>query len=116
MARYKRLKMKAKKNIKYCQKLNKFGSPDYKVLSPIMKKTFINVVNEDLTKFTKFLKCKTLIVWGKKDKETKPYMARKFNKLIQNSNLIFLKNSGHFSFLEKKEDFVIILDTFLKNL
>ncbi|MBR3885765.1 MAG: alpha/beta hydrolase [Clostridia bacterium] len=116
VSQFKRLKRKALLNDKFKIKLEKFGSSDYKVLSPVMKKTFVNIVNEDLTKFAKFLKCETLIVWGENDKETKPYMARKFNKLIKNSKLVFLKNAGHFSFLEKKEEFIIILDTFLKNL
>ena len=114
--RFKRLKERVKKNPKLKEKLDKFGSNDYKVLSPIMKQTLVKVVNEDLTKFVKFLRCKTLIVWGKKDTETKPFMARKLKWLIRNSKLVFLKDVGHFSFLEKKDEFVIILDTFLKNL
>ena len=116
VSRYKKLKKKAEKNFWLKEKLEKFGSNDYKVLSPVMKQTFIKVVNEDLSKFAKFLKCKTLIVWGRKDTETKPYMARKLKRLIKGSKLVFIKNSGHFCFLEKKEEFVIILDTFLKNL
>ena len=116
IAKFKILKNRAKKNHALNKKLEKFGSEDYKKLSPLMKKTFVKVVNEDLTKFAKFLKCKTLIVWGKNDRETKPYMARKLRRLIDGSKLVFLKNAGHFSFLEKREEFVIILDTFLKNL
>lgn len=114
--RFKRLKKKALKNTKYAKKLDCFGSSDYKVLSPVMKRTFVNIVNEDLSNDAKFVKAKTLIVWGDKDKETKTYMARKFERLIEGSKLYFLRGAGHFSFLEKKEDFVIILDTFLKNI
>ena len=69
-----------------------------------------------LYKYLKFIKVKTLIVWGENDRETKMYMARKFRKLISDSRLVVFKNCGHFSFLENKEDFVIVLDTFLKNL
>lgn len=114
--RYKLLKKKSETNPKLKEKLKEFGSSDYKKLSPVMKETFVGVVNEDLSKFAKFISCKTLIVWGDKDKETKPYMAKKLHKLIKNSKLIFLESAGHFSFLEKKEEFVIILDSFLKNL
>lgn len=114
--RFKRLKRKVNNKPELKDKLKKFGSRDYKTLSLIMKKTFVKVVNEDLTKFAKYLKCKTLIVWGENDTETKPFMARKFKRLIKDSKLVFLKNAGHFSFLEKKDEFVIILDTFLKNL
>ena len=114
--RYKILKKKSEKNTNLKSKLDRFGSDDYKKLSPIMKKTFIKIVNEDLTKYAKYLKCKTIIIWGSLDRETKPYMARKLKRLISESRLIFLKKSGHFCFIEKKEEFVIILDTFLKNL
>lgn len=90
------------------------GSLDYKVLSDVMKKTFINVVNEDLTSYAKFITAKTKIIWGKNDKETKMYMARKLNKIIKNSSLNVIRDAGHFSFLDKPRSFVIILDTFLK--
>lgn len=114
--RYKKLKNKKDKSSKEIEKLSKFGSDDYKALSSTMKQTFVNVVNEDLSKYAKFLKCRTIIVWGTKDKDTKPYMAKKLHRLIQNSKLIFLKDVGHFSFIEKKQEFIIILDSFLKNL
>lgn len=114
--KYKWLKAKAAQNENYIIRLKKYGSSDYKQLSPLMKQTFVNVVNEDLSCDAKFIKAKAIIVWGENDKETKPYMARRLNRLIKNSKLYFLKDAGHFSFLENKEEFVIILDTFLKNI
>lgn len=116
VSRYKKLKSKKNKTQKDLEKLNSFGSSDYRLLSPVMKQTFVNVVNEDLSRFAKFLNCRTLIVWGEKDTETKTYMAKKLNRLIKGSNLVFLKNAGHFSFIENKQEFIIILDSFLKNL
>ena len=95
--------------------LSKFGSPDYVKLSPVMKKTFIKVVNENLASYAKFINSETLIIWGSKDLETKPYMAKKLNKLIRNSKLTFIGGAGHFSFLDNPDEFVILLDTFLKN-
>ena len=114
--RYKGLKRKAMGDKRFEKKLEKFGSKDYKVLSGVMKQTFVNVVNEDLSRDAKFIKANTIIVWGDRDTETKTYMARKLNRLIEGSKLYFLRGCGHFSFLEKKEEFVIILDTFLKNI
>ncbi len=113
--RYKRLKQKAQKNSKLNEKLAKFGSNDYKVLSSVMKRTFVKVVNEDLSKFAARLVCDTIIIWGNQDKETKLYMAKRYNKLIKDSKLFVLKGAGHFSFLEQTQEFLIILDTFLKN-
>ena len=114
--RYKILKSKVIANKKPKQFLEKFGSEDYKNLSGVMKQTFINVVNEDLCVYAKNLNVKTLIFWGKNDKDTKLYMAHKLHRLIKGSKLEIVEDAGHFSFLDKKEDFVIILDTFLKNI
>lgn len=113
--RYKCLKRKVQKTSKYSEKLRKFGSNDYKMLSPIMKQTFVNVVNDDLSSLAKTIKFDTIIVWGKQDKETKLYMAKKYHRLIKNSKLYILQNAGHFSFLDEKQEFLIILDSFLKN-
>lgn len=103
-----------KKFLPNSKKISNFGSPDYKKLSKIMKHTFIRVVNEDLTNNLKFITAKTLIIWGNKDTETKMYMAKKLNKLINNSRLEILADSGHFSFLDKPFDFALMLDRFVK--
>ncbi len=113
--RYKSLKKKAEKNAKLRQKLDVYGSADYKKLSPKMKQVFVKIVNEDLSQAAKFIKCRTCIVWGKDDKETKLYMARKLFRLIKDSELYIFKNAGHFSYLDKPQEFLIILDTFIKN-
>lgn len=113
---YKNLKKKIENNPQLKDRLKNYGSDDYKNLSPIMQQSFINIVNEDLSCYAKFIKCNTIIVWGENDKETKIYMAKKLKRLIKGSKLYILKNTGHFSFLENKEDFLIILDSFLKNL
>ena len=86
---YKRLRIK-----------KELGSADYRELSPEMRVVFKNVVNEPLERFAKNIKAETLLVYGKKDKETPLYMARRLNRLIKNSRLIILKRAGHFCFLE----------------
>lgn len=112
---YKILKKIAKK-FKFIKKmLLNCGSSDYKKLSPIMKETFKKVVNEDLSYDAKYIIKPTLIVWGENDKDTKVYMAKKLNKLIVNSRLCILEKAGHFSFLDKPDEFLILLDTFIKN-
>lgn len=115
VSRYKRLKKRAEKLGIEDYRLNKFGSSDYKKLSDVMKKTFVHIVNEDLSDMAKKIKVKTMIVWGKKDKETKLYMARKLHKYIKDSQLYIFKSAEHFSFLDNRLDFLILLDTFVKN-
>ncbi|MBR2391163.1 MAG: alpha/beta hydrolase [Clostridia bacterium] len=114
--RYKRLKNKVRKSPKEEVKLSKFGSSDYKKLSPVMKKTFVKVVNEDLCFDAKNIKAETFIIWGRNDQETKIFMAKKLHRLIKNSKLFVFKNAGHFSFLDDKQEFLILLDTLCKNL
>lgn len=85
----------------YQQKLIKiFGSDDYQVLNPIMQTTFQNIIKKDLKCYLKNIEIKTLILWGKKDKDTPLKDAFKINKLIIKSKLIIFSNCGHFLYLD----------------
>ena len=79
-----------------------------------MKKVFSSIVNTHLEESARLIDCKTLIIFGEKDKETPIYMAKKLNKLIKNSSLVILKNCAHFCFLERKILFEEILNNFIK--
>lgn len=92
--------------------LNKFFSDDYKNLPENMKKTFVNIINEDLTSFAKKVKCDTLIVWGIDDKQTPLYMAKMLNKYIINSKIAVIKGN-HYSFLYNQKDFLNVTNKFL---
>ncbi len=94
---------------------SKCGSADYKALSGDMRETFKNVVNFHLDGYLKDIKCDTLIIWGKRDRDTPPYMARKLRRCIYNSGLIFLKG-GHYSYLDCYGQFLAILDSYLGNI
>lgn len=117
--------LKPKKTIKYYQRkldykfkkafhmdLSNCGSDDYKKLSPIMKQTFSNIVNTHLDYLLPKIRVATLIINGSKDKETPPYMAKRLNKGIANSGLVFL-DGGHFCYIDKLYDFTKILASFL---
>ena len=88
------------------------GSSDFRVLSPIMRATFKNVVNYDQTPLAKKISCPTAIFWGRDDRETPPYMARRLNKYISDSSLFWL-NGGHFSYIEDSAKFIAILRAFV---
>lgn len=83
------------------EKASKMGSNDYKLLPTIMKSTFLNIVNTDLSISSKSITCKTLIIYGKNDQETPIYMAKKLHKNIKNSQLVIIENAGHFVYLEQ---------------
>lgn len=90
------------------------GSRDYQTLSPVMKKTFISVVNYDQTHLLRKISCPTAIFWGKEDKVTPPYMAKKFKKGIRDSEIFWLKG-GHFAYVEDEAVFLPVLTAFLEN-
>lgn len=95
------------------KKINNFGSRDYKILSPIMKKTFNNIINEDLTNLCGKISSRTLIIFGKKDKETPLYMGKILNKKIKESKLIVIKNGDHFTYLYHLNSIFPIVHSFL---
>lgn len=94
--------------------LKKFSSADYYDLPDNMKKTFQNIVNEDLTKYFKEIDTETLILWGQKDNATPLKDAYKIRKSIKKSALIVLKGAGHFSYLDYPYLTINIIESFLK--
>ncbi|MDE7328397.1 MAG: alpha/beta hydrolase [Clostridia bacterium] len=107
-----KLTYKLKKSLK--MDTSKCGSPDYRALSGDMRETFKNVVNFYLDDYLKDIKCDCLIVWGKKDKDTPPYMARRLKRGIYNSGLIFLQG-GHYSYIDCYKSFLAILDSYFNS-
>ncbi len=96
-------------------KLSFFYSSDYNLLSPVMKKSFIKIVNENLDYTLSKIKNKTLIINGSLDKETPLYMAKKLHKNISSSKLIIIKGAGHFAFIDKPFKFNREVKEFFKN-
>jgi len=90
-----------KKRKKYFEKLiNIFGSTDYKNLDDNMRKTFSNIVEEDLFKYLKDINTETLLIWGEFDSDTPLKDGIKMNKEIKDSGLVIIKKGSHFSYLD----------------
>lgn len=90
-----------RKKDKYLDKLiNIFGSSDFKNLDPNIRKTFIKVINEDLTKYLKLINTSTLLIWGANDPDTPLDDGKLMNSKIEDSGLIIVPNAGHFPYLE----------------
>ncbi len=109
----KKLTFKAIKKFVKKEKLTRFYSSDYLSLSPVMKRSFIKIVNEHLDDKLKFVGNKTLIIFGKKDKETPVYMAKRLHKGIKNSKLSIYENAGHFAFIDEILKFNLEVREFL---
>lgn len=94
--------------------LIKFSSSDYLNIPSTMKRTFQNIIKEDLRKYYKSIKTETLIIWGEKDIDTPLKDGLYLNKIIKNSSLIVYKNSSHFSYIDNSYLTNRILEKYLK--
>ena len=55
----------------------------------------------------------TLLIWGKQDQITPPFVGEKFNELLENSRLIFVDKCGHAPMMEHPDVFNRHLESFL---
>ena len=94
--------------------LIKFSSSDYLYIPSTMKRTFQNIIKEDLRKYYKNISTETLIIWGDKDLDTPLRDGIYLNKIIRNSALIIYNNSSHFSYLDNSYLTNRILENYLK--
>jgi 2-hydroxy-6-oxonona-2,4-dienedioate hydrolase len=61
------------------------------------------------------IKVPTLLVWGKQDRITPPFVGEDFHKGIVNSQLYFVDKCGHAPMMERPYEFNRILRQFLRN-
>ncbi|MEK7104367.1 MAG: alpha/beta hydrolase [Patescibacteria group bacterium] len=89
------------------------GSVDY-IESGNLKETYLKVASEDLSGYLSKISQSTLIIWGEDDKDTPLAFAKIMNEKIKNSKLVVLKEAGHFSFLDKPQEFMEELTKFIR--
>jgi pimeloyl-ACP methyl ester carboxylesterase len=58
----------------------------------------------------------TLIVWGREDSITPPFVAEQFCEKIRNSELVFIDQCGHSPPIEQPDEFARLLHAFLGDL
>lgn len=104
-----------KNYVEYNYLIKSSGSYDYQNASVVLKQTMVKVINEDLTKYLKKINARTLLIWGKKDTETKIEQAYKFKSLIKNSELVVFDNAGHFVHQEEKDNVNAVIERFVEN-
>lgn len=88
-----------------------YGSVDYNACESGMKNTFVKIVNQDLSKYAKAIKCPTLIVNGKNDMQTPITHAKSLHKLIKNSSLVEIAGD-HFAFFRTPQAFAYTIQLF----
>ena len=82
-----------------------------KIIS-LAKSAIRNNLGEELNQ----IKQPTLLIWGKNDTITPPFVAEEFHKVIPNSELHFVDKCGHAPMMEVPSEFNRILEVFLKKL
>ena len=90
-----------------------FGSADYNSAPDVMRKTMVNLVNDDMMPYIDGIKSPTLLIWGENDTATPLYMAKKLESVIPDCGLCVIKNAGHWSFVEHPVQAHAILKSFL---
>lgn len=72
-----------------------------------------SAVRHNLEKQLDKIKAPTLLIWGSNDTITPPFVAEKFNELIENSELHFIDKCAHAPMMEVPDEFNRILEDFL---
>lgn len=90
----------------------KFGSEEYRSLSPVMKESYKKIVNEDLREDAKRVASDVLIVEGEEDKVTPMQEAQAYAECFPQCKIKTV-SGGHFAFAENPVLFNLIAEEFL---
>jgi pimeloyl-ACP methyl ester carboxylesterase len=99
--RYACAKISVKLRLRGADGLNGYGSADYRVLTGVMRATFVRVIGFHLPLYARAVTQPTLLIWGGRDRDTPPYMARKLRRLIPNSRLKIFPYAGHYAYIDE---------------
>ena len=75
-----------------------------------------SALKQNLAEHLHSIDCPVLLIWGKQDTITPPFVAEEFHKLLPDSTLHFIDKTGHAPMMEKPEEFNSILEEFLQTL
>lgn len=90
----------------------RFGSAEYRGLSPVMKESYKKIVNEDLREAAREVKNEVLIVEGKADTTTPLREAEAYLAAFPYAKLHMIEG-GHFAFVDSPLAFNLIAEEFL---
>lgn len=89
----------------------RFGSAEYRSLSPIMKESYKKIVNEDLREDARLIKNEVLLITGDWDTVTPLAEAKAYLERLKRGKLIVIKG-GHFAFAEDPVSFNLAVEEF----
>lgn len=110
-----KIKVKTYKAVKkfaptFAQK--RFGSKEYRSLSPIMRESYKKIVNEDLRVCARQVLNEVLIIEGKEDRTTTLKEAQIYLQSFPNG-VLQLIDGGHFAFVDNPTAFTLAVEEFL---
>ena len=91
----------------------KYGSRDYNALDDEMRKTFVKVINQDLSELYPRIQSSTLLIWGENDTETPLWMGQAMEQEIRDAGLVIFENDDHFAYLHQWPRFLTGVRAFL---
>lgn len=97
---------------RYAEK--RFGSAEYRSLSPLMRESYKKIVNEDLREDAKKIQRPVLFINGDKDGETPLSSIQIYLSCVKDSKLCVLDGCGHFAHLENPLAFELAAEEFLQ--
>lgn len=89
----------------------RFGSAEYKTLSPVMKESYKKIVNEDLRECARRIENEVLLVQGQEDTTTPQKEAEVYLSCLKRGKLRMVQG-GHFAFAEYPDLFNLIAEEF----
>ncbi len=92
----------------------RFGSKEYRTLSPVMRESYKKIVNEDLRETAAKITAPVLFLHGERDREVPLSSIRIYLEKISGSRLKLLENCGHFPFLDDPLAFDLAAEEFLR--
>lgn len=92
------------------------GSSDYQAATdPILRATFVKVVNEDLRHLLPTIRASTLLIWGSADTDTPLADGQLMEKLIPDAGLVVFEGAGHFAYLDRLDHFCRVVSHFVEH-
>ncbi len=92
----------------------RFGSAEYRTLSPLMKESYKKIVNEDLREEARRIARPVLLINGTEDRATPPSFAKIYLSCIPQSKFFCMEGCGHFAHLEDPLAFNAAAEEFLR--
>lgn len=89
------------------------GSADYRAASPVMRRSMVQVVNEDVREYLPRIEAETLLIWGDQDQDTPLSDGRLMEQMVPGSGLAVLEGAGHFCFIDRQYQFLAVMRSFL---